>query len=460
MCWREFQQTSYVYAPDPNILISAYTRREPPGQDISGLSAVSGHFSRLRRPFRDSHVKMPLVMPQNPISGPVRSAYNTATSRTAQKAYIQTVLGVFLALILLGLACFGYILFYLNYIPQIGLDTTVHLVYGQAIINSPHFAFLTPSLTDAKSVPHGTADVTKGVLMHNQAYDVYVSLTLPTSPHNFQAGNFMINLTLFDNNAETPTLLATSRRATCLTYKSDIVHTMDTVMKSPLYLSGWNREQEKLEVLMMEKQVFAKNKLPGYLGIRIGNDYASDKAPEAYESKVHFKARFRGLRYFMYNYRIIAFITFTSAFWITELFWAGVTWLFISSYLFGSEEKDGDNYRDHDPLDERSPPTSETDRRAIHPLGPAEDDSEEIPRPRGGVYATPEATPAPEGEEGDDEDDSEDMSNDRSDDGGRTPTSTDENTMQGSAQDSGIGTSMSEHRGEGLVRRRSGRRNE
>ncbi|KAF3937998.1 Seipin [Dactylella cylindrospora] len=373
------------------------------------------------------------------ISGPLGTVYSNVTSRTAQKAYIQTILATILSLILLGLACLGYILFYLNYIPQIGLETTVHLVYGTY-----------------RFVPYGAANISYNVLMHNQPYDIYVSLRMPTSRRNFEAGNFMINLTLFDEGLEAPVALASSRRPACLTYKSNLIQTMDTVMRSPLYLSGWTREEETLNILMMESEVFGKNRLPKYLGIRVGNDYSFEKAPEAYESKVYFKAKFKGLRYFMYNYRIIAFITFTGMFWMTELFWASIAWMIISSYL--APEEDDDQLTELRPAD-KSATSSETERRRVHPLAPAEDDSEEIPRPRG-VYATPEATPAPEGEEGDDEGDSEDFSNDKSDEGGRTPTSTDENPMQGSAQDSGIGTSMSENRAGGLVRRRSGRRND
>ncbi|KAK6349146.1 hypothetical protein TWF730_009900 [Orbilia blumenaviensis] len=399
---------------------------------------------------------MPLVMPTF-ISQPVRAAYSSATSRAAQRAYIQTILASILAITLLGVACFGYILFYYSYIPQIGLETTVHLVYGQTTIGTHRPG---PISKGTKLVPAGGAPISKGVLMHDQPYDIYVSLTLPTSPHNLKTGNFMVNLTLLNEGLDVPGILATSKRPACLTYKSNIINTMDTVMRSPLYLSGWRKEQERIDILMMEGEVFTKKRLPTYLGMRVGNDYAPDKAPEAYESKVFFKARFRGLRYFMYNYRIIAFVIFTSAFWVTGLFWAAITWVFVASYWLAPDE-DEDADEDEDPLMEKPKRSSETDRRMIHPLAPVEDDSaEDIPRPRGGVYATPEATPAPEGEEGDDEDDSEDLSNDRSDEGGRTPTSVDENTLHGSTQDSGIGTSMSEQRGEGLFRRRSGRRNE
>ncbi|KAK6354749.1 hypothetical protein TWF696_003886 [Orbilia brochopaga] len=398
------------------------------------------------------------------IARPVHTVYTNVTSRTAIKAYLQTILAGILATLLLGLACAAYILFYFSYIPQISLSTPVHLVYGQVTVHSPHLALLTPGLkSSAKAIPHGAADIPRDILTHEQHYDVYVSLTLPTSPHNFDAGTFMINLTLFDGNLSQPGIVATARRAARLTYKSQIIQTLDTVMRAPLYLSGWQREQETLEVLMMEGQEFEKGKVPGYLGLRLGNDYASDKAPEAYESQVLFRARFKGLRYFMYNYRIIAFVTFTSAFWMTELFWASVTWLVISSYFFATS-KDVDRVSEDDEEgtddDQRLPAAGAGGRGEgpVHPLAPAEDDSEEMPRPRG-VYATPEATPAPDSEEGDDEDEeSEEYSNGRSDEGGQTPTSVDENAMQGSAHDSGIGTSLSETRGDGLVRRRSGRR--
>ncbi|KAF3909575.1 Seipin [Arthrobotrys entomopaga] len=393
-------------------------------------------------------------------------AYKQASSKAALRAYIQAGLAIVLSICLFGLACFAYILFYLNYIPQVGLETPVHLIYGQ--IQNKRLAsrmgltqIHSASAQDVKFLPHGITKIPSSVLMHNQAYDVYVHLTLPTSPHNMQAGSFMINLTLFDGNPETSDYLATSRRPARLTYKSNMINTMDTLMKSPFYLSGLTKEQEKLKVLLLEKQVFAKNRVPNFLAIQVGNDNAVEKAPEAYESKVYFRARFRGLRYFMYNHRIIAFITFTGAFWLTEMFWAVAAWSSISAYLFTEDAEDEKD--DDDDLGEKKNTTtaqsSGSERRGVHPLAPIEDDSEEIPRPRSGVYATPEATPAPEGELGDDEDDYlEDISNDRSDEGGRTPTSIDENTMQGSAQDSGIGTSMSEQRDEGLVRRRSQRK--
>ena len=93
-------------------------------------------------------------------------------------------------------------------------------------------------------------------LVHSQPYDVYVILTLPTSQHNHDIGNFMVNLTLFGGKIEAPLSLKSSSRVSRLTYKSPMIDTMDTLLRSPLYLSGLRREQEALNVLMMEGESF------------------------------------------------------------------------------------------------------------------------------------------------------------------------------------------------------------
>jgi seipin len=53
-----------------------------------------------------------------------------ASSKPAQRTYLNTILFMITSTILLGLAAFAYILFYLNYVPQIGIEKIVHLQYG------------------------------------------------------------------------------------------------------------------------------------------------------------------------------------------------------------------------------------------------------------------------------------------------------------------------------------------
>lgn len=53
-----------------------------------------------------------------------------ASSRSARKAYLNTALFLATSATLFGLAIVAYVLFYVNYIPKIGIEREVHLQYG------------------------------------------------------------------------------------------------------------------------------------------------------------------------------------------------------------------------------------------------------------------------------------------------------------------------------------------
>ena len=53
-----------------------------------------------------------------------------ATSKPARKTYLNTILFLITSSILFGFAVFAYILFYYNYVPQIGIERVIHLQYG------------------------------------------------------------------------------------------------------------------------------------------------------------------------------------------------------------------------------------------------------------------------------------------------------------------------------------------
>jgi seipin len=62
----------------------------------------------------------------------------------------------------------------------------------------------------------------------------------------------------------------------------------------------------------------------------------SDQTLQVYSVKVVFKARFEGLRYILYNYRILSFAVFTSCFYMVSLTSTAIAWFVISS-LFTSD---------------------------------------------------------------------------------------------------------------------------
>lgn len=122
---------------------------------------------------------------------------------------------------------------------------------------------------------------------------------------------------------------------------------IDTASKlsfMPLYVVGWHREKEVVEVPMMEEIEFPRGwrNLPRSLRLEI----QSDERMQVYGVEVQFRARLNGLRYglstrcvrlvsdrltddrwFMYTWRVSSFLIFSFAFWCVSMLSMGVAWL-------------------------------------------------------------------------------------------------------------------------------------
>jgi seipin len=60
----------------------------------------------------------------------VTTVYNAATSKTAQRTLLTTILFTFLSSVLFLFACVAYLAFYHEYLPDQVLTLPVHLQYG------------------------------------------------------------------------------------------------------------------------------------------------------------------------------------------------------------------------------------------------------------------------------------------------------------------------------------------
>ncbi|KAH7412604.1 putative adipose-regulatory protein-domain-containing protein [Cadophora sp. MPI-SDFR-AT-0126] len=256
-----------------------------------------------------------------------------ATSKPARQTYLNTILFMITSSILLGLAVFAYILFYYNYVPQIGIERVIHLQYGDGL----H--------------PYGITSLDNS-LVSQQPYDITLTLHVPRSPPNLQRGNFMLSLSLLSptykplpspipTDTSTPLtplsgpigtlslskddILFSARRPTLLTYTSRLVSLSERLLALPLYILGLKHESEILHIPMAESASFPRGRknIPGFamLELQAGQDV------QVYAAKITFKARFGGLRWLMYNHRVISFIVFTSAFWIAEVLFTAIGWV-------------------------------------------------------------------------------------------------------------------------------------
>lgn len=312
-------------------------------------------------------------------------------------------------------------------------------------------------------------------LVSQQPYDISLTLHVPRSPPNIHRGNFMLSLSLLsptykplppptDPSPTTPIsgatgalslsnsdILFSSRRPTLLTYTSRLVSLSERLLALPLYILGLKHESEILHIPMAESATFPRGRknIPGFAMLEL----QAGQEVQVYAAKITFKAKFGGLRWLMYNHRILSFVVFTSAFWIAEVLFTAVGWLAVRAvFSTGAEvkkevkgeetdgsvagvKKEGEETDEPDlsdtprtfPTYGRQAPLRYVSSGKDEPQVKDEDSEEYAALERGGLAEADD----------EDEDDGEDV-------GG----------YRGARTDSGIGTSFSEGGERGSVKRR------
>ncbi|KAI0139069.1 putative adipose-regulatory protein-domain-containing protein [Hypoxylon sp. NC0597] len=284
----------------------------------------------------------------------VKGSYEAATSPAAKRTYLSAALFAAVSLGLLAIAALAYPIFYYNYVPKKVISIPVHLQY------------------DSGANPYGVTSLSSN-LMLEQAYDVSVELTVPRSPPNLNRGNFMVALFAMKSVPENPALsfsyagaaedpyahvkddnvVFMSRRPTLIPYTDPLVSTASRLLFLFYHiLYPGPAETTTLKIPMGELVEF-KDVLP----LSILLDVQAGQTLQVYSATVTLVARLTGIRWAMYNHRIISFVVCTTIFWIAEMISAVMMWLLLSHFVSGGkpgpEETQGDagyaNYPWKDP---------------------------------------------------------------------------------------------------------------
>jgi seipin len=416
------------------------------------------------------------------------------------RTYLRTILLFITSTILLGLAAVAYTSFYYSYIPVRGISAPVYLQFDHG--TTARHTFLQSHDVEAKNWPFGIANIPG--LVSRQKYDVVVEMTVPRSTTNLNAGNWMVGLEMrgpstvvgdikgllgwdeewdvqdhsqggvpgettqkvvSEGLANTPTVLARSRRPAILTYRSYVIEHVHRLLRLPLYLIGWHTESEHIEISMMESVEFDKGVRNVPTSVKI--ELRSRQPLEVYTVSVRFSARMEGLRWLMYRYWLSSAIVGISLFWSVEMGVLLFTWG-VFTILFGtaSSPQDHSSQKRTKQEDGETRPKREPQDGDTEPGTPYSDTSRTFPtlsshQPLHYTSASPtspkserntpalEDIPTREEAEADDEDDDFVLEE-------PLPRSAEKD---GIFTDSGIGTSMesSFERERGLNRRRSGR---
>jgi seipin len=405
----------------------------------------------------------------------------------------------------------AYLFFYYNYIPPINLSKPLYLQYALG------------------GCPYALTSLEHTALIAQQAYDVEIQLTMPRTPTNLAAGNFMVDLQLlgpYNPLAKPPeslsgrlrnvtvsttrfslSVLHHSRRPAMLQYTSPLTSLAQTFLYLPFHILGLrDLDSACLRIPMFEMLSFARGSanIPTHIRLDIQSDSsantgsalpipnipgfgtASVGTPEnlhpaslqVYSSKVSFCARFRGLRYVVYNYRVLSFLVFTTLFYMSSVLSMALAWAAISTLL--SKDKDSDMMIKREPSQgtsktedeegKRIKQEQEDDTSSIGGLSPSNlsdtpatfpGTSRQPPVQYPGRPSVPLSAGASQqrlraGEVADDEIEEDDGTRPGEHVGRQWAEEMRE--QEGRAADSGIGTSMeSEFPASGLSRRRSGR---
>ncbi|PNP60358.1 hypothetical protein THARTR1_00382 [Trichoderma harzianum] len=365
------------------------------------------------------------------------------TSKPVQRAVVNVVLLVSGAVTLLCLAAVASVLFFQNFVPDQFVTTPVHLQYGLS------------------SNPYGVAALTVPMLKSQQDYDISVTLSMPRSPPNVERGNFMISLYLLDSKIsdtldvsarkfandrsdfEQSNVLFTSRRPALIPYVDPVVSLASRILFLLYHLIVPTSQTCVLNVPVAERVTFPTDSaIPStaYVEVEAGQGI------QIYSASLTMTAQLSGLRWLMFHYRLLTFITFTMLFWVCELGFMVVAWAILSALLGTSSSSmelkshrnqrrsttegmtDSDGYDENDDGDDASDYPQQFPTYGKQPPLKHEPDVKDEEEPQQPLHEIPIA-----GEEADDEE---------------------EEGEDKSPRDSGIGTSYSGE-GSSSVRKRS-----
>jgi seipin len=186
--------------------------------------------------------------------------------------------------------------------------------------------------------------------MRETAYDVSVELTLPRSPPNVNRGNFMVSLFATKSDIENPAqswtlpsdpyahvdvanVVFSSRRPALVPYSDPFVSYASRALFLLWHIFVPASEQVKLDIPMGELVEF-KNELP----LSILLDVQAGQTFQVYSAKIELVARLTGVRWAMYNHRILSFVFCTTFFWFAEMLSMGLAWLLLA-HFFGERPK-------------------------------------------------------------------------------------------------------------------------
>ena len=212
-------------------------------------------------------------------------------------------------------------------------------------------------------------ELEEGTLISGQGYDVEVVLDVPRTEGNRGMGNFMVDVRLMGlldplrvvpeslarlaavGNVSVPgtqgwSVLYHSRRPAILPYESPVSSVVSMGLGLPWHVFGF-RDMDKvvLRVGLWELLEFERGRgnVPTHARVEVVGASGGNgrEALQSYAAHLRFAARFRGLRFVVYNYRVLSFLVFSMLFYMTSISTMLIGWAAISALTKQKRDEKG-----------------------------------------------------------------------------------------------------------------------
>ncbi|XP_008285333.1 seipin-like [Stegastes partitus] len=239
----------------------------------------------------------------------------------ARRTLFQAAVLLCVLVLLLWVSIFLYGSFYYSYMPTVSFSTPVHFYYTSDCdaSESALCSFPTANISFMKNERDQ-------VMANGQPYRVSLELEMPESPVNEHLGMFMVKMSCYTKGGKT---VSSAGRSTMLHYRSNLLQTLNTLLFSPVLLTGMTEQKQLIEV-----ELFSDYKTNAYQPTVGAVIEIQSKRVQIYSSQLRIHAYFTGIRYVLYNFPLtsavigvatnFAFLSVIVLFSYLQFVWGGL----------------------------------------------------------------------------------------------------------------------------------------
>uniref|UniRef100_A0A8C7MZ53 Seipin n=2 Tax=Oncorhynchus kisutch TaxID=8019 RepID=A0A8C7MZ53_ONCKI len=243
------------------------------------------------------------------------------TLHRARRTLLQAAILFCVLALLVWVAVFLYGSFYYSYMPTVSFSTPVHYHYSSDC-DAPNSVLCSFPVANISLLKNGKDQV----MIYGQPYRISLELEMPESIVNKQLGMFMIKMSCYTNDGQT---VAAVVRSAMLHYRSGLLQTLNTLLFSPLLLTGMTEQKQLVEV-----ELFSDYKANSYQPTVGAVIEIQSQRVQVYSVQLRIHAFFTGIRYLLYNFPVtsavigvasnFAFLSVIVLFGYLQFIWGGL----------------------------------------------------------------------------------------------------------------------------------------